>query len=87
MQARAPLSSSHNTIVATADAAGAADAAANAANAAAAAAHGGLGLCMEIEYTRLKFKHYLERARTIAQADSSPVAEDEQGGPSLVDDE
>ena len=42
---------------------------------------------MENEYTRLKFKHYLERARTIAQADSSPVAEDEQGGPSLVDDE
>ena len=34
-----------------------------------------------------KFKHYLERTRTIAQADSSPAAEDEQGGPSLVDDE
>ena len=29
----------------------------------------------------------LDRARTIAQADSSPAAEDEQGGPSLVDDE
>ena len=29
----------------------------------------------------------LDRAKTKAQADSSPAAEDEQGGPSLVDDE